>query len=289
MVIADNQKAVAQNGSPAATKRRRPSTSCDPLVTWDRLPSFHPAPAIDQILQIAAGSEIVHYPWNNRGVAPAGYLKGMALVFARVYCKLKAGDPAAAEMAKKDTGNSVKDALASYSQQFLEAGMDNRTSGRETLRHLFVLLIGLGMRESSGRYCEGRDRSAANTSSNDAEAGLFQTSSSPRTATPCCPNCLSRMQIQRISSISLRKGSRAKTVTSKTTGPVTGRSFNAVQGVSAVRCRICRSSAAKPPETLGSDQQERGGDPTGMQHDAAAGRRCRDASNLCPVILSSPP
>lgn len=90
-------------------------------------------------------------------------------------------------MAKADTGNRDKDALAWYSQQFLEAGMDNRTSGSETLRHLFVLLIGLGMRESSGRYCEGRDRSAANTSSDEAEAGLFQTSYNARTGSPLLP------------------------------------------------------------------------------------------------------
>src|SRR5262249_50877642 len=53
-----------------------------------------------------------------------------------------------------------------------------------TLRHLFVLLIGLGMRESSGRYCEGRDRSASNTTAETAEAGLFQTSFNARSASP---------------------------------------------------------------------------------------------------------
>lgn len=37
------------------------------------------------------------------------------------------------------------------------------SSGVATLRHVFVLLFGLGMRESSGRYCEGRDRSVSNT------------------------------------------------------------------------------------------------------------------------------
>jgi hypothetical protein len=36
--------------------------------------------------------------------------------------------------------------------------------------------MGLGMRESSGRHCEGRDQSADNVSSDTAEAGLFQTS-----------------------------------------------------------------------------------------------------------------
>ena len=46
----------------------------------------------------------------------------------------------------------------------------------ERLRRSFALLLGLGMRESSGRYCEGRDRSANNTGADTAEAGLFQMS-----------------------------------------------------------------------------------------------------------------
>jgi hypothetical protein len=54
--------------------------------------------------------------------------------------------------------------------------MSNEANGLDTLRHLFVLLIGLGMRESSGRHCEGRDRSADNVSAETAEAGLFQQS-----------------------------------------------------------------------------------------------------------------
>lgn len=40
--------------------------------------------------------------------------------------------------------------------------------GTDTLRQLFVLLIGLGMRESSGQYCEGRDRSASNVTAEAA-------------------------------------------------------------------------------------------------------------------------
>ena len=37
-------------------------------------------------------------------------------------------------------------------------------------------MLGHGMRESSGRYCEGRDQAATNVQSDTAEAGLFQTS-----------------------------------------------------------------------------------------------------------------
>ena len=62
--------------------------------------------------------------------------------------------------------------------------MSNNTPGADTLRHLFVLLIGLGMRESSGRYCEGRDRSADNITADTAEAGLFQMSWDAHTASP---------------------------------------------------------------------------------------------------------
>jgi LAS superfamily LD-carboxypeptidase LdcB/peptidoglycan hydrolase-like protein with peptidoglycan-binding domain len=142
---------------------------------------------LDRILQLAANSAIARYRWRDRGVAPRGYIKGMALVYARVYCKLKAGDAAAREMAKANTGNTDRDALAHYAPEFRAAGMSNDSDGVDTLRHLFVLLIGLGMRESSGRYCVGRDRSASNTAADTAEAGLFQASYNLRTASPLLP------------------------------------------------------------------------------------------------------
>jgi hypothetical protein len=143
-----------------------------------------PASALDEILEIASTSAIATYRWKNRGVAPRGYIKGMAMVFARVYCRLKQGDAVALEMSKANTGNRRKDAVAWYAQQFREAGMDNESAGPSTLRHLFVLLTGLGIRESSGRYCEGRDRAAANTTAESAEAGMFQTSYDATSANP---------------------------------------------------------------------------------------------------------
>ena len=93
-----------------------------------------------------------------------------------VLVKLLAGDSGAIEMAKADTGKPDQDALTWYASLFDDIGMENHTAGVNTLRHLFVLLIGLGMRESSGRHCEGRDRSASNVTQDTAEAGLFQTS-----------------------------------------------------------------------------------------------------------------
>jgi hypothetical protein len=44
-------------------------------------------------------------------------------------------------------------------------------------------MLGHGMRESSGRHCEGRDLSADNVQSDTAEAGLFQTSYNAHSAT----------------------------------------------------------------------------------------------------------
>jgi hypothetical protein len=62
--------------------------------------------------------------------------------------------------------------------------MDNSVAGIDTLRHLFALQIGLGMRESSGQHCVGRDMTADNVSSDTAEAGLFQMSWNASNATP---------------------------------------------------------------------------------------------------------
>lgn len=163
------------------------------LVGWSSqrylIPLAPSAPTgpLEPIIQIASSSAIATYNWPQRGIAPRGYTKGMALVFARVYCKLLDGDAYAIEMAKANTGNSSRDALSHYADQFHQLGMDNEASGVDTLRHLFVLLLGLGMRESSGRWCEGRDRSADNTTSETAEAGLFQTSWNARSANALLP------------------------------------------------------------------------------------------------------
>lgn len=139
------------------------------------------------ILDIASKSAIAKYRWKGRGLAPVGFIKGMAFVYARVYCKLKVGNAAAIEMSKAKTSNDFKDALSWYEEEFLKVGMKNETPGIEVLRALFMLLIGLGMRESSGRYCAGRDKSASNTSAETAEAGLLQTSYNARRANSILP------------------------------------------------------------------------------------------------------
>lgn len=125
------------------------------------------------ITQVAAASQIARYRWRDIGCVNIGYIKGMALVYARVYCKLKASDPAATEMAKASTGDADRDALAFYDKEFKAAGMSNNLAGVDTLRHLFILLIGLGVRESSGCYLKGAYK---HNTAETSEAGFFQTS-----------------------------------------------------------------------------------------------------------------
>jgi hypothetical protein len=151
-----------------------------------------PSGTIDQITDIAVHSDLAGYRWKDRGLAPKGYITGMVVAFARVYCKWKSGDEFAREMAKANTGDESRDGLSWYHPEFLEMGMDNDADGADTLRHLFVLLTGLGMRESSGQHCEGRDMAASNTTGETAEAGLFQTSYNARHAHPLLPDLFTK-------------------------------------------------------------------------------------------------
>lgn len=148
--------------------------------TWRALNELPATPLLppalqEAVIKLAAQSSIASYSWKDRGLAPIGYTKGMACAYAYVYSKRT--DPAVVRMSRPNTGDDATDALSWLNSMFV--GMDN-----DNLRRLFVLMIGLGMRESSGKYCEGRDMSATNTTSDTAEAGMFQTSFNAATADP---------------------------------------------------------------------------------------------------------
>ena len=135
-----------------------------------------------RVVAAAKASAIARHNWKDRGPACIGYTAGMAVGYASAYARLQAHDPVADRMSRalepafRDTHGRLKgDALTWYNDQFKAIGMGTATAA-ERLRRLFVLLLGLGMRESSGRYCEGRDRNANNTGADTAEAGLFQIS-----------------------------------------------------------------------------------------------------------------
>ena len=149
-----------------------------------RLPQEH----IDAITEIAENSEIARYSWRDRGVAPKGYTAGIALCFALAAIRLQDVHPTALVIAQADRDDADEDALTWYRAKFKTTlDTDNSEDGIDTLRSVFVMLLGLGMRESSGRYCEGRDMSASNVSADTAEAGLHQTSYNIRSCSDQIP------------------------------------------------------------------------------------------------------
>jgi len=141
-----------------------------------------PAGPINDIALIATGSQCAKHEFAQRGLAPQGYLAGMALVFAKAACN--PSRPDVQLVSEKKTGNDQHDALSWYNSNFNDAGMHNDADAFTTYRHTIALQIGLGMRESSGQYCCGRDTSASFTASDSAEAGTFQTSWGVRRASP---------------------------------------------------------------------------------------------------------
>ena len=131
-----------------------------------------PPGVVKQVTDIAKASTIYDYAWPGRGIPYPGFIPGMACCFAYALQQ----DNSAIEVMSMAAGDPNTDALAWYKSEFATQGMYNNKAGLNTLRHLFVMMIGLGPRESSGKYCEGRDMSASNVASETAEAGLFQTS-----------------------------------------------------------------------------------------------------------------
>lgn len=131
------------------------------------------------IKDIAAKSSCAQVSWADRGRAPVGYIKGMALSYARSLCRIKATptEPAAGILKSASSGNARKDVLAHYSDILTSAGLRINVAGDEPLHATYTIGMGLGMRESSGRYCEGWDTAAgSDRTSAEAEAGLFQAS-----------------------------------------------------------------------------------------------------------------
>lgn len=133
---------------------------------------------------MASKSKCAAHSWSfNRGIAPKSYIEGVALVFARAVCQPERSDVRVVS-ASMDKTARPNDALVVYAEDFEAAGMPNGKAGVDALRHSYALLIGLGMMESSGKYCEGRDVSECFTTADDAESGLFQTSFGAHTHSP---------------------------------------------------------------------------------------------------------
>jgi uncharacterized protein (TIGR02594 family) len=145
-----------------------------------------------EITKIAENSKIATYDWPGRGRAPTGYTVGVALCFAAAQTQLALNNPAAVFAAQPDSKKPDTDALSWYAAEFKTIGLDISQPGIDTLRALFTLMLGLGMRESSGLYYTGKDPGASNTTADTCEAGAWQTSWNIRSACPYIPPLLSR-------------------------------------------------------------------------------------------------
>jgi uncharacterized protein YraI len=149
-----------------------------------------PSGALATIEGIAVASSCYKYAWKDRGQAPRGYVKGVADVFARAVCNPSRTDVVLVSKAR--TTDDVHDVLAWYATDFAALGMSNDVAGVDTLRHTYALLLGLGMRESSGEHCCGRDMSATNVTSDSSEAGAWQTSYDSHTASTELPKLFAK-------------------------------------------------------------------------------------------------
>lgn len=149
-------------------------------------PGDSPAPGdvAGLLAVVTAAKDVTGYSWNDRGRAPRAYIDGTTLTFARAYCQPKRSDVQV--VSAKPTGAS-SDALVFLQSKFDAAGLKN-VGGVDTLRHVYVLVMGLGMRESSGRHCCGRDTSSQTASNAEkastVEAGAWQTSHDSIGASP---------------------------------------------------------------------------------------------------------
>lgn len=150
-------------------------------------------PVLEIIDRSACASHVfTQWDYKNKKIvpgskAPIGFRRGIALTFAKAVCNPSL--PWAVAAGAAATTNPA-DVFVHYASQFKAAGLTNTQSGLTTLRHVFTLLYGLGICESSGIHCTGRDRSQSFTASDSAEAGLFQTSWGARVRSPAALGAL---------------------------------------------------------------------------------------------------
>jgi len=153
-------------------KRKVALYSAALLAAGEALAEGAPRPTAP-IEQIAGSS-----PCRSESQAPSAYVAGLALTFARALCEPDRADVKVISAAAGDPARPAgkADGLTVFDNTFRDLGMKNDADGVDTLRHTYVLLLALGLVESSGRYCVGRDTTEHFTQADTAEAGLLQTS-----------------------------------------------------------------------------------------------------------------
>jgi hypothetical protein len=133
-----------------------------------------PKPAdLKPIEEMVAGSSCAKVNWKERGIPHVGYIKGMTAMFADALCNPNRADVKVIGSARSTRSGDV---LNHYGAKLTALGIKTDKASPDNIRAVYAILMGLGMRESNGRFCAGRDLSANFVEANEAEAGLFQVS-----------------------------------------------------------------------------------------------------------------
>ena len=155
--------------APATARAEAPSAISERVVLAAAATKIPPTQR-GQMLSAAVKSSCATHVFRDRGRAPIGYIKGVALTYAKSYCELKRGQQTAVTAMSQPLGGDTLDSLTHYGRA--------DTTPLERLRAVYALAIGEGMRESAGNTTEGRDESVPERLATEAnaEAGLFQVS-----------------------------------------------------------------------------------------------------------------
>lgn len=159
---------------------------CEGLAFSSRLPSNEvekiEIPPPPEVIDAYAGRQMLFDVATNdlcaktahdvQGTPPKSYMKGIVLTYVKTVCN---PDSDVYKIASQPVGDASKDALAHY-------GLKPQTA-HERLNMVFSLMIGSAARESSWRWCVGRDVQASASviriclaGGKSCEAGLYQTS-----------------------------------------------------------------------------------------------------------------
>lgn len=153
-----------------------PTTTTIQTVTTTTLKTEDLGVLKTKIQAIALNSQCKKTAHGEQGNPPSNYMSGIALSYARALCNQ---NDEYVKVASQPLGDPNKDALAYY-------GLKPKTSA-ERLQMTFSLVLGSAARESSWRWCVGKDPGAQNTTAETCEAGLYQTSYNSRSASPVLP------------------------------------------------------------------------------------------------------
>ncbi len=126
-----------------------------------------------KLIDLAINSKCATTAHDVQGTPPKSFLRGIAFTYVHNLCNKQTGYY---KLAAQPLGDPSKDALAYY-------GLNPKDES-ERFDMVYSLMVGSAARESSWRWCVGKDPGASNTSSETCEAGLYQTSWNSRSASP---------------------------------------------------------------------------------------------------------